>query len=304
MATTQIIYGGLSGQSISATTLYGDGSNLTGVGGGLGGTQYIVVSANGTPQENAAELQVAYDLSKTMSPTADNRITVVAAPGNYKFPSTFVMDTEYIDLVSLTGNRDVVFDLVLPTEFNGDPFQFILPSYDITTISECLLIDTDNVHVKGVKGKFYNSPNWNQWWGGTDYVLPIQVGDNLPNIVVENCEGGPFSFGGDETYSYVYKEVNGTFIKCIGGVLSFASIGTASGLFIDCVGAANTFGKNGECSGIFINCKSEAGFKIVGGHLQIVKVEVTDLALFKVVDYIIVVLQISLHQFQLYHLEV
>jgi hypothetical protein len=164
-------------------------------------------------------------------------------------------------LVSLTGNRDVVFDLVLPTEFNGDPFQFILPSYDITTISECLLIDTDNVHVKGVKGKFYNSPNWNQWWGGTDYVLPIQVGDNLPNIVVENCEGGPFSFGGDETYSYVYKEVNGTFIKCIGGVLSFASIGTASGLFIDCVGAANTFGKNGECSGIFINCKSEAGFQ-------------------------------------------
>jgi hypothetical protein len=226
-------------------------------GGGLEGTQYLFVTADGTDVENAAELQAAYDAAKTMSPSADNRITVVAAPGNYKFPSTFVMDTEYIDLVSLTGNRDVIFDL----EGITDPFQFDPITFDIISIGECLLIDTDNVFVKGIKGKFYLSPNLDEWYYANDglnqdYILPIQVSDNLPNIVVENCNGGIFSFGGDYTYNNPIN-TSGTFINCEGREESFGS-GLTPGTFINCKSKQGSFGGlSGEASGVFENCKSE-----------------------------------------------
>ena len=224
---------------------------------GLSGTNYLFVAANGTDEENAAEIQAAYDLAKTMSPSADNRITVVAAPGTYKFPSTFVMDTEFIDLVSLTGNRDVVFDL----EGITDPFEVV--EQQIVLISECLLIDTDNTFVKGIKGKFYLSPNWDDWWWGgngdyEDYILPIQVSNNLPNIKIENCEGGVFSLGGDITFSSHPIEVSGTFLNCVGDTVSFGGSGTASGTFINCIGGIESFGGFGTVTGIFTNCIGDA----------------------------------------------
>ena len=223
-------------------------------GSGLGGTNYVFVQADGTPTENAQELQATYNLAKTMSPSSSNRITVIAAPGEYQFPSTFVMDTEYIDLVSLTANRDVIFDLQGIT----DPFQFDNNTFDILDISECLLIDANNVYVKGIKGKFYLSSEWNDWWGvGEDYNLPIQVGDDLPNVVVENCIGGPFSFGGDFTFGSNLINVNGTFTNCIGGFSSFGG-GIASGYFENCKGGNNSFGGN-NAIGTFINCEAGNG---------------------------------------------
>jgi hypothetical protein len=257
-----------------------DELNNLSTGGGIGGTNYLFVAANGTPTENAAELQAAYDTLKTMSPSADNRLTLIAAPGEYQFASTFVLDTEFIDLVSLTGNRDVIFDLVGLT----DPFVYDTDTFDILDISECLLIDADNVYVKGIKGKFYLSPEWDNYWGfGEDYNLPIQLSNNLPNIVVENCEGGPFSFGGDFTFNFT-KICNGTFVNCSaqdysfgGGCLNvsgnfinckaifygtelsqylFGGDGSeASGYFENCEGGFGSFGTYGSLTGIFKDCK-------------------------------------------------
>lgn len=230
------------------------------IGGGLEGTRYIVVTANGTPQENAAELQAAYDTLKTMSPSADNRLTLIAVPGEYQFTSTFVMDTEFIDFVSLTGNRDVIFDL----EGIVDPFSYDTDTFDILDISECLLIDTDNVYVKGIKGKFYLSPNWDVYWGnGENYILPIQISDNLPNIIIENCEGGAFSFGGDYTYATPIT-VSGTFVDCIGLEESFATFQSIStGTFINCTGSDSSW--SGTCNGIYKNCQTNASFGAFGG---------------------------------------
>ena len=78
---------------------------------GLGGTQYVFVAANGTDLQNAAELQAAYVTAQGMSPSITNRITVIAAPGSYNFSTAnFVMNTDYIDLVSLDGNKSIVFN--------------------------------------------------------------------------------------------------------------------------------------------------------------------------------------------------
>lgn len=55
------------------------------IGGGdewTGGTNYILVKAEGTDEQNATELQDAYDLAASMPASTNNRITVIAAPGN------------------------------------------------------------------------------------------------------------------------------------------------------------------------------------------------------------------------------
>ena len=211
----------------------------------LQGSQYILVTANGTDIENAAELQAAYDTAKTMSPSVTNRITVIAAPGNYNFGSTtFTMDTQYIDLVSLDGNRSIVFN----------------SANSAGTIS----ITANDVFVKGVDV-------------GTKTFL---IGNNLNLLKVENCKGGISSFGhnvitsgeftncigGDVSFGS-QSVASGIFTNCVGESAAFAGDGTASGSFINCKGGNYAFGGafGAIASGIFTNCiGGDAAF---GGYL-------------------------------------
>ena len=204
-----------------------DGSPIGG-GGGLEGTQYVFAAANGTDVENATELQEAYDTAKTMSPSVTNRITVICGNGNYNFSSDFVMDTEYIDLVSLDGNRSVIF--------NGTG-----------TIS----ITANDVFVKGVD---VDSKNFT-------------IATNLNLLRVENCKGGDFSFGGDPTFGSNPINVSGTFTNCEGKTFSFGDFnGIASGTFTNCEGGFGSFGgidpnviEGGTASGAFTNCQGSRG---------------------------------------------
>lgn len=240
---------------------------LESLGGDVPGTNYVIVKGTGTPTENGTELEAAYATAKTMSPSADNRITLVVFPGEYGLSEKLILDTSYIDLVSVTGNRDVILDRV---DVIGDPFEFTLPTTYVT--SDTLLIDADNVYVKGMVGKLRNSPNFVLYGGTSDYILPLQVGDNLPNVIVENCKGGFASFG-EEPTGNILKEVNGTyinvetysgfngiasgtFVDCIGGYGGFGGFGgIASGKFTNCIGSYNSFGSNtGTASGEFTNC--------------------------------------------------
>jgi hypothetical protein len=80
--------------------------------------------------------------------------TVLVAPGYYNFSSDFILDEEYVDLVSLDGNRSIIF--------NGTG-----------TIS----LTANNVFVKGV-----------------DVMdKPFLVSSSL-SVNVENCIGGDNSF--------------------------------------------------------------------------------------------------------------
>jgi hypothetical protein len=203
-------------------------------GGGLEGSQYIYVAANGTDIENAAELQAAYTAAQMRLPTSTKRITIIAGPGNYNFESNvFTMDTDFIDLVSLDGNRSIIFNA---------------PESKPVTANGTIKINANNVFVKGINV------------GGK----PFQVsGNNLNSIVVENCKGGNYSFNDSELLGY---EISGTFINCEGGSYSFGgsiSLMTnpiASGIFIDCISGEKSFGGGdgiGTASGTFINCESK-----------------------------------------------
>jgi hypothetical protein len=234
--------------------------------GSITGTQYIFVQANGTDIENAQELQDAYDTAKGMSASITNRITVIAAPGNYNFDtSAFVMDEEYIDLVSLDGNRSIIF--------NGS-----------VTIS----ITANDVFVKGVNVLTKN----------------FTIRDNLNLLKVENCGGGNLSFGGGLEASGTFTDcvggdesfgsngtssgtfidcqggdgsfggeggvASGTFIDCQGGDGSFGGGGTVDGTFTNCLGGIGSFGGDGEASGIFTNCQGGDG-SFGGGDKGVLK---------------------------------
>jgi hypothetical protein len=200
-------------------------------GGGLEGTSYVFVQANGTDIENAIELQTAYNLAKTKSPSITNRIIVIAAPGNYNFTTNdFIMNTVYIDLISLDGNKSIVF--------NG-----------VKTIN----ITANDVFIKGIN------------------VLEksFTIADDLNLLKIENCQGGDDSFGGgygdsaSGTFIDCQGGVNsfgdsasGTFTNCIGGDGSFGGDGgVASGTFTNCIGGDGSFGGDGGvASGTFTNC--------------------------------------------------
>jgi hypothetical protein len=299
-------------------------------GVGLEGSDYVYVSANGTPTENAIELQAAYDLAKVkvdyqesiqplnvgafsysngnlylydynlyvqnggviedgilyellfdgvsyfattymggmmweflipapidapyttleilINTSTYNLVTVVVAPGKYSFASDFIVDAEYVNITSLTGNRDILF-----------------------TGNGTIEVDVNGILVKGID------------------TLDKQfiVGLELQNTIFENCGGGQKSFSKRDTYSYLGGTIDGTYINCSSksggfGEYSFAAgtykncvaesgqafgcYGGAIGTFIDCSvpDNAQAFGLGGTASGIFENCK--AGAESFGGY--------------------------------------
>lgn len=225
-----------------------DIAETLGGGGALEGTNYIGVMATGTPTENGTELQDAYDTAKTMSPSASNRITVIAAPGYYKMGELgFTMDTSYIDLVSLDGNRSIIFDT---TPFNP------------------ISVTANDVYVRGVDVGF----------------RAFAISSALNLLRIENCKGGSESFraeivsgtfidciGGDDSFKATSSGfLSGTFKNCVGGDYSFAGFGcTISGLFENCTGGYQSLGAYGTASGIFTNCvggaESFGGWEVASG---------------------------------------
>lgn len=230
-------------------------------GGGLEGTNYIYVPADGTPSENAAQLIAAYNTAKTMSPNWDKIITVIAAPGEYFLDvEDLTLDTQYINLVSLTGTKSV-----------------ILNSWSGYTIN----VTANYVYVAGIDAK------WNN--------LRFKIADNLWSTVIENCSGGSYSFGsqGGQYIGSTFKncessgtsfasnqgDAAGTFINCtaryqnscfggnlgtcsgyfkdcIAGDYGFTFYGNATGTFINCIAGEYSFSRNASASGYFYNCRA------------------------------------------------
>ena len=155
-------------------------------------------------------LQMPESLIVTEAEAKSTRTKVVVAPGEYDFGATaFVADTSGIDIVSLTGNSDVI---ISSTEVNFD-FGII---YGIK-------VTADNILIKGINCK----------------TNTFYIGDYLYNLICEYCTGGDNSFG-----SYG-GTASGTFNYCTGGNSSFGYGGTLSGTFNYCTGGDSSFGNYG-----------------------------------------------------------
>jgi hypothetical protein len=203
----------------------------------LSGSNYLFVKADGTPSQNATELSASYVQAKASSPSATNRISILASPGKYTFASDFILDTQYIDVVSITGECDV-----------------------LVTGSGTIQVTANDIYVRGIDVDIKN----------------FLVTASLPLLKVKNCKGGDYSFGGYPSPSpgnFVFPgyTIASTFIDCEGGDYSFAGNGSAYGSFTNCVGGDYSFGS--YCDGTFINCTAgnysfAYGADIEGGKLQ------------------------------------
>ena len=232
------------------------------VTGGLEGTNYIYVPADQDHVNNAVQLQQAYNDAKLLTPNGDaisdtNQVYILVAPGYFDFPSDFILDTPYINIIALSQISSTYHTNIETINFNG-----------IGTLE----IATGNVYVSGVNV-------------GND--KPFLINDNYFNIVCVNCTGGDNSFGSIATVnsnittlSGIFINCNaknisfgfginasGTFINCSGGHSCFGSSGNASGYFKNCTGASFCFGGNFNASGTFINCESMGNS--FGGHTGI-----------------------------------
>jgi hypothetical protein len=203
----------------------------------LSGSNYLFVKADGTPSQNATELSASYVQAKASSPSATNRISILASPGKYTFASNFTLDTQYIDVVSITGECDV-----------------------LVTGSGTIQVTANDIYVRGINVDVKN----------------FLVTASLPLLKVKNCKGGDYSFGGyppPAVGAFVFPgyTIASTFIDCVGGDYSFAGNGSAYGSFTNCVGGDYSFGS--YCDGTFINCTAgdysfAYGADIEGGKLQ------------------------------------
>lgn len=245
---------------------------------GLAGTNFVYVAADGTDTANATALQAAYTTAQGMSPSATNRITILAAPGYYNFGSTtFTMSTQYIDLVSLDGNKSVIFNSSNSAgTISITASDVFVKGIDVGTkqfrvASSLSLLKVENC--KGglgsfgyrgtINGTFTNCTGGGSSFAGGGFISPpAGVTDNGSTAIASgtfiNCTAGDSSFGLDTPGSGL-GQASGIFVNCTGVTEAFGSSGTASGTFTECVGGFVPFGAGGTASGTFFRCIGGTG---------------------------------------------
>lgn len=226
-------------------------------GAKIKGTNYILVSAAGTDIQNAAELQAAYTAAVAMTPSSTNIITIVASPGYYNFNAAdFVMTTPYINLVSLDGNRSIIFNGTYTIRVDENDIYV----NGVDTLGLPFKIDSDmRVTIENCKGG-------NNSFG---YAIANESNVEVPGTFI-NCTGGNDSFGGtDQSQNpegdLYTSRAGGIFINCTGGDRCFGGGGgTLSGTCTNCIGSDGSFGgqgafQNGTLSGRLYYCRLTTG---------------------------------------------
>ena len=243
------------------TTYICEISNSGGTATPFEGTNWSFVYGNGSHTANATQLQSAFTSAKTKTPngsplSATNRFTIIVGSGYYQFASNFLVDANFIDIVSLTGNADVIFSgagtIVVSTT------NTFIKGIDVTTKNFTLTDGSalNNTIIcencKGGNGSFGENVDISGTFlncvGGTNSFGGNTLGS--ASGVFTNCTGGAGSFGGFGGIA------GGVFNNCVGGQYSFGGGGgTADGTFTNCIGANYSFGTSGTASGVFKYCK-------------------------------------------------
>jgi len=251
-----------------ATQMMGSGSGSS--GSGLGGTNYIFVKGGGTPQENALELQAAYNQAKKMPRFLGTRGTGVSYAwykgqtvdlytsgirGYYTVYENFIGDiypnTDKFIPSSTSGEyeksvRSTV--VIAPGEYKFDDMSmsFNMNDCGINVVSLTgfpdVIIDNLSVgsqcrysHFRGLKCK-------------TGFHVESSA---YPDMIFENCQGGNNSFGRSND-NQSKPDAGGLYINCVGGDNSFGY--TSTGKFYNCKAGDESYGSDNEASGEFYNC--------------------------------------------------
>jgi hypothetical protein len=181
---------------------------------------------------NCVNLNQAYTEAKASTPQGDalsatNRYTLILPSGYYNCADTFRVDSQYVDIVSLTGNRDIIFNGATIKVTGNDVF---IRGIDVGTKQFFIESNLNNLKLENCKG------------GLNSYAFNGTISGNL-----NNCVGGgnSFAYGGT---------ISGTVTNCTADGNSFANSGTISGTVKNCYGGTSSFARFGTISGIVENC--------------------------------------------------
>jgi hypothetical protein len=242
--------------------------NINGVliaSGKLEGSSYIYVKGDSDPVSNVIELINAYNTAKSATPYGNalsdsNRFTVIVGAGTYtthnNTPITF--DTEFVNVVSLTGNADVLITWGLSIESpNYCDFVGLNCGNQAFTIVNGIYNYLKFTNCKGGDQSFGSSISGTVVEINNSYFLNCSTidsgnGDNsfggaITGNTYENCKSGAYSFGCIQDVGNDYSIENNTFINCTANGYSFlyytynGSIYITSNTFINCTSTTSSF---------------------------------------------------------------
>jgi hypothetical protein len=212
----------------------------------LKGQSYIVVYGNNlNPSLNGLELYNKYNLAKTATPygaalSSTNRFTVLVAPGIYVLDTNdILLDTPYIDIISLSGEADIVIS---------------------STVSNVpITVDTSDIRLRGfnlgsqaihIKSSYADNYFENIIGGNFNFSNPLS--NDVISGNFKNCVGGLYSFGdADSSQTVIYS----TFENCIAENWSFGFTLSDSNLK-NCTATSNSFGYSEITGSTLIDCKA------------------------------------------------
>jgi len=216
---------------------------------------------------------------------ATNRRTLILTPGTYTLSSSMILDTEFVDLINLTGNPT---NCVITRATGGETLQqtaddirlygFTVQNNGAQNGDNCFEINaTDNgasvyeyIHFRqeeagnNIFPVLGTSDIRGTWWycEGDDYTWIPNVNKRL-DATMYYCVAAEFALGGDKSGAIL----SGWFENCTAGNYSWASCTTigapVTGTFIDCTGGDRAWALGKDCNGTFIRCK--AGDDSFGG---------------------------------------
>ena len=214
--------------------------------------------------------------------SATNRRTLFLLPGTYTITSTFELDTDYVDVISISGNPDDTIitastaDVGIDQTANDVRVEGIYFKHPVSGDEGFNITASDNgpsIYRRlkfldhASSGNIPRSPNGEDALilGGTwydchagDKAWRIGAGGDL-SATMYDCTAGVFSFGGDGAGGG-NGDISGTFYRCVGGRSSWGSCGNfgvdVSGTFIDCEGGPLSWALSKEFSGTAIRCKA------------------------------------------------
>jgi hypothetical protein len=249
------------------------GGNATGVLP-TKGTSYVMVEQlqGDTSVQRGQKLLAAYAKAKGMSPSINNRITVLIPPGEYDLASTGItLDTSYVDLVGVVPVQMTrrVSQLIVA----GDPSS-LREWTDAIQPASCVVLLKGNAqgvlkqtasHVRIANLSVLNLIGSNPQYYDANDPAAYFPNDQLTDVVVEHVwfrSSSAWAMRMAITYSGVFRDCYAD------GQGGFGCVGTASGTFEDCVAYDYSFGSWGTAaSGTFRRC-SVFGWDGFGGGVQ------------------------------------
>jgi hypothetical protein len=222
----------------------------------LNSANFVTVKVTDNAIFNGNNLLAAYSLAKTINPngiakSATNRLAVVLPAAIYDLGTqSLVLDTEFIDIIGSTSDRDkhyIKSNVGVANKGVVEQTANNIKLYNLTIHNINTTFSDDSYDENPARATAYHPAS----------DLPLTY---LENIKFLGNDFNIFSMRMSITYS-------GTYVNCTGGNFSFGgaggggggnSGGNLSGTFKDCTGGHYSFGggdeDGGGLSGTFINC--------------------------------------------------